>query len=168
MGTLITDSERHSNAVWTTDSCEGLTLIETLIATLIISFGLLCAGQMMFVAAASASLSRSKSSAAFTAQNKLEALAERYRQNPAAPDLAVGLHGPQPVQVLNSVDGSTLNNYGVSWTVNNVEDPRPAKMLHAKQVTVTVMPLDSDGKINIRSRLNKVVSITGVLSAALQ
>ncbi len=166
-------AKKHQRPVWNclqpaAKSSEGLTLIETLIAILIISLGLLSAGQMMYVAAASASLSRSKSSAAIAAQNKLESLADLYRRNPAAAELAGGKHGPEQAQVVNSVDGSILNRYNVSWIVAALDDPRPGKVLSAKQVTVTVTPIDSAGNINNRLPLNKAVSVTGVLSVAPQ
>ncbi len=146
-------------------SGDGLTLVETLIAILILSFGLLATGQMMYVAMGSASLSRSKSSAAVVAQNRIDSLADLYRQNPSAADLTVGNHGPQQVQVTNPVDGTVLNRFNVSWTVSNVSDPRAGMVLQARQVAVTVTPVNTAGNTNNRISLNKVVSVTAIFSA---
>jgi len=146
-------------------SRDGLTLVETLIAILILSFGLLATGQMMYVAMGSASLSRSKSSAAVVAQNRIDSLADLYRQNPSAADLTIGNHGPQQVQVANPVDGTVLNRYNVSWTVSNVSDPRAGMVIQATQVTVTVTPINTAGITNNRASLNKVVSVTAIFSA---
>lgn len=145
---------------------DGLTLVETLIAVFILSFGLLAAGQLMYAALGSASLARSKASAAIQAQNKLEYLADLYRQNSSASDLSAGSHGPQQAQFRNPVDGTTLNRYNVSWTVGTVPDPREGKVLSAKKVTVTITPIDAGNNINTRVFLNKVVSVTAIFSAA--
>jgi Tfp pilus assembly protein PilV len=145
---------------------DGLTLVETLIALLILSFGLLAAGQLMYAALASASLARSKSGAAIQAQNKLEYLADLYRRNPAASDLTAGSHGPQQEQVRNPIDGTTLNRFNVSWTVGTVPDPRVGKTIPATKVTVTITPIDAGINPNLRVFLNKVVSVTGIFSAA--
>jgi type II secretory pathway pseudopilin PulG len=147
---------------------DGLTLVETLIAVLILSFGLLAAGQLIYAALGSASLARSKASAAIQAQNKLEYLADLYRQNPSASDLTAGSHGPQQVQVRNPVDGTTLNRYNVSWTVGMVPDPRVGKVIPAKNATVTITPIDAGSNTNNRVFLNKVVSVAAIFSAATQ
>lgn len=132
---------------------------------LILTFGLLAAGQLMYVAMSSASLTRSKGNATVVAQHRLEYLADLFRQNPAAADLTTGDHGPQQVQLINPLDGTTLNRYDVSWSVSIVPDPRPGKVLSAKLVTVTVTPISSAGSVNKKAALNKVVSIAEILSA---
>jgi len=45
-----------------------------------------------------------------------------------------------------------------------VPDPRPAKTLKARRVTVTVTPIGSDNAVNKKASLNKVVNLTTVLS----
>ncbi len=151
-----------------TDGPEGLSLIETLIAVLILSIGLLAAGQLICVTLASSSLSRSKFVAAIQAQDRLEYLADLYRRDPSAPDLSDGNHGPRQVQVPNPTDGATLNRFSISWTVGALGDPRPGKKLPARQVTVTVAPIDEAGNTNAKTYFNKVVSVTAILSAAAQ
>lgn len=158
----------HHNLILAAESEEGLTLLEALIAILILSFGLLAAGQLMYVAMGSASLARSKTGASVAAQNKLEFLADLYRQNPSAADLGAGSHGPQQKQVINPVDGTVLNRHNISWTVGNVPDPRAGKVLPAKLVTVTAAPIDAGGNTNNKVFLNKVVSVTAIFSDTTQ
>ncbi len=145
-------------------SAQGFTLVEVLIAIVILTFGLLAAGQLLCVAMGSASLARSKGSAAVAAQNKLETLADLYRQDPNGVDLSIGSHGPQQVQVLNPANSRILNRYEIAWQVATVPDPRAGKILKAKQVTVTVTPINSAGAQNLRAGLNKVVSVSSIFS----
>ncbi len=145
---------------------DGMTAIETLIAILILTFGLLAAAQMIYVAMGSASLVRSKACAAVAAQDKLDYLADLYRRNSAAPDLAAGDHGPQLAQTMNPADGAILNRFTIRWSVSGVPDPRSGKDLRAKRVALTVTPVDAAGNSNLRVFMNKVVSVTAIFSAA--
>jgi prepilin-type N-terminal cleavage/methylation domain-containing protein len=147
---------------------QGFSLIEIMMALAILTFGLLAAGQLIYVSLGSGSLARSKGTAAITAQNKLEYLSDLYRRNPNAPDLALGTHGPQQIQVLNPIDGTILNNYNVAWTLANVVDPRPDKALDARLVSVTITPIQSDGSVNMRPFLNKAVTVTTIFSLKTQ
>jgi prepilin-type N-terminal cleavage/methylation domain-containing protein len=144
---------------------KGFTLPETLIAMMVLTFGLLGTGQLIYVAMSSTSLARSKASAALVAQSKLDFLADLYRQNPGAPDLTDGAHGPEQVEVTNPSSRSTLNRYNVAWKVAMVPDPRAGRILKARQVTVTVTPVGSGGRANSKASLNKVVNLTTILSA---
>jgi type II secretory pathway pseudopilin PulG len=143
----------------------GFTLVETLIATLVLTFGLLAVGQLIYVVMSSMSLARSKGSASLVAQAKLDFLADLYRQNPGAPDLTDGAHGPEQVQITNLNSSSALNRYNVAWKVAMVPDPRPGKVLKARQVTVTVRPIGSGATVNDKASLNKVVNLTTIFSA---
>ena len=73
---------------------QGFSLIEMMLALIILTFGLLTAGQLLYVAAGSSSLARSKGTAALAAQSLLESLASLYSQNPLAADLALGSAWP--------------------------------------------------------------------------
>jgi hypothetical protein len=146
------------------DSENGFTLVETLTALLILTFGLLASGQLIFVVMSSTSLARSKGSAILAAQSKLEDLAVLYHRNPAAADLAIGSHGPEPFESTNPVAHSTLNRYHVVWNVALVPDPRPGKILKARRVTVTVTPIGSDNAANKKASLNNVVNLTTIFS----
>src|SRR2546422_1658222 len=92
----------------------GFTLIETMIALLILTFGILAAGQLMYVAMGSNSLSRSKGSAMTVAQDRLESLADLYRRDPADANLTTGDHGPEQVSVTNPNDASIVNRFNVA------------------------------------------------------
>ncbi len=142
----------------------GFTLTEMLIALLVMTFGLLAAGKMMYSALGSTTLARSKGNAAIVAQNKLEYLADLFRQNSAAPDLTIGTHGPEQVQITNQASARTLNRFNVSWTVAAVPDPRGA-ILKARLVTVRVTPIRTDSTAtNLQTSLNKVVNVSAIFS----
>jgi len=143
---------------------EGFTLVEMLIALTVLTFGLLAVGQLLCASFSCASLARSKSTAAIAAQDQLESLADLYRQRPMAAELSVGNHGPLQAQVVNPLNRIVLNRYNVSWVVSPVPDPRPGKMLSSRLVRVTAIPATAEGNTNTRVTLNKIVSISGILS----
>jgi prepilin-type N-terminal cleavage/methylation domain-containing protein len=145
----------------------GFTIIEILFALLILAFGLLAAGQMIFVALSSASLARSKSNAALLAQDKIEFLADLHRREPESPLLSEGNHGPDLVQIRGS-GASTLDRYSVTWEVSAVPDARKGVRPIAKGIRVTVLPVDSDGRENKRIRLNKPVIVSSIFCAGLR
>lgn len=142
----------------------GFSLIEMMIALTIIGFGLLATGQLLYLAAGSNSLARSKSTAVLAAQNVLESLGALYQQNPSAADLTIGSHGPQSIEVANPSDGTILNRYNVSWMIGNVSDPRPGKVLNARLVRAVVTPVRSSGVANNQPGLNKVLNVATVFS----
>ena len=145
-------------------TAQGFGLIEMLLALSITAFGLLAAGQLLYVAAGSNSLARSKSTAALAAQNMMESLGALYRQNPSAPDLTLGDHGPRSIQVANPTDGTILNRFNVTWVVENVPDPRPGKALDARLVRTTVTPVLDKGTENNQPGLNKILNVITVFS----
>lgn len=152
----------------TANRAAGFTLIEMMIALVIMTAGLLSAGQLMYVAMASASLARSKGTAATVASDKLEFLADVFRRNPADGSLTNGDHGPEQVQVTNPNTGIALNRYRVQWNVSTVPDPRPGKLIQSKLVRVTVTPIRGADTTNNRIGLNKVVSISSIFGTRAQ
>lgn len=148
----------HSAAV------PGFSLIETMLALLVLAFGLLTVGQLLHATAASGSLSRSKGTAAVAAQDMLESLAALYARDPAATELAPGNHGPRRTQTVHPVDGTVLNRYDLTWEVAAVADPRPGKILKASLVRVTVAPVLDGGLPNNHPGMNKILSVTTILS----
>lgn len=148
-------------------SSAGFSLVEALVALMILALGLLAAGPMIYVALSSASLSRSKGAAAMTAQSKLQYLSDQYRRNPLGPDLSDGEHGGEQVKIVNPIDNSILNFYAVSWNVSPVSDPRPGKTLRAKYIAVTARPIQTTGADNNQPGLNKIVSLAAILSPGL-
>ena len=148
-------------------SIEGFTFIEMLIALVVLTCGLLAASQLMFVAMSAESLARSKGTASVVAHDRLEALADLYRQNAAAVELTLGDHVPVQVQVMNATNNHVLNRYNVSWNVAVVPDAR-GKVLSARLVRVTVTPINAGGATNTRTSLNKIVNMTAIFSAGVQ
>ncbi len=145
----------------------GFGLVEMMIALLVLIFGLLSAGHVLFVAASSGSLARSKGTAAIAAQSMLESLTGLYRQRPSTADLSLGSHGPRETEVVNPGDGSTLNRYSITWNVRSVPDPRPTRRLDARLVMVTVTPALPGGIPNSKPGLNKILSVSTILSAGM-
>lgn len=144
---------------------DGFTLVEMLIALSILTFGLLATGQMIYVAASSASLARSKGNAAIAAQSMIEQLSSLYSQDQADANLANGAHGPQQVEMRNPSTNIVLNRFNVSWTVSDVPDPRTGILpIAAKHVIVTVTPINADNSDNLKLPLNKIVTVSTVLS----
>ncbi len=142
----------------------GFSLVELLIATLILTFGLLAAAQIIYSALCSASLARSKGNIAVVAHAKLEFLADLYARNPGAPELSDGDHGPDLVPVLNPATGAVLNRFSVTWQARTVGDPRPGKTLQARQIVVVVSPVDTAGGANHKAFLNKTTVVAGIFS----
>jgi len=147
---------------------QGFSLLEIMIALLVLTAGLLSAGQVLFVAASPGSLSRSKGAAAIAAQDALESLTASFQQNPLAADLAIGRHGPRQTQVANGIDGSILNRFSITWDVRPVPDPRAGKTLDAKLVTMTVAPALAGGEMNSKPWMNKILNVSTILSERTQ
>jgi len=146
----------------------GFSLVETMIALAILTFGLLATSPLIYMAVKSSSLARSQSTAGIAAQNKLEILAEVYRRNPSAEDLTLGSHGPEQIQVVNPNDGSILNRFGIHWVISQVPDPRSGRILDARLVRVTVAPIRLDGTGNSRPGFNKILNISTIFSPGLR
>jgi prepilin-type N-terminal cleavage/methylation domain-containing protein len=146
----------------------GFSLVETMIALVVVAFGLLTAGQMLFTAASSSSLARSKGTAAIVAQDRLELLAGLYQQDPSAADLAFGAHGPGPVEIANPTNGTVLNRYAVVWNVSPVADPRPDVTLNSRLVEVRVTPVMQGGADNSKPAMNKILYISTILGLKAQ
>jgi prepilin-type N-terminal cleavage/methylation domain-containing protein len=146
----------------------GFSLLEIMIALAILSFGLLAAGPLLYRALSSDSLTRSKGTAAISAQNKLEYLADLYLRNPSAGELMLGSHGPEQSQTANPADGTILNRYDIDWTVSLVPDPRPGKTVHARLVSVRITPIQLQGAENSRPAFNKILCVSTVFSTDMR
>jgi len=142
---------------------QGFSLAEVMIAMSILALGLLAAGQLLYIVEQSNSLARSKETAAFAAQNMMESLGALYNQNPSVTDLTLGAHEPRNVEVTNPADGAVLNRYQVSWTVENIPDPRPGKSLKARLIRTTVKPALDNSTENNQIGFNKTLSAATIL-----
>jgi prepilin-type N-terminal cleavage/methylation domain-containing protein len=142
----------------------GFTLVEMLVALTILSFGLLAAGQLTCLALKSRALARSKAVAAIVAQTKIEFLSDRFQADPEGPDVQTGAHGREVVTVIDPGANTDLNRFAVSWELTRIEDPRPAKVLQARRVTVTVTPIGVADEVNLKAWQNKAVSVMSIFS----
>jgi prepilin-type N-terminal cleavage/methylation domain-containing protein len=147
---------------------QGFSLIEMLMATLILTYGLLAAGQLISASLGSSSLSQSKETASLVSQTKLESLATLYRRDPASPDLTPGSHGPEQTEVVNPLDGKTLNRYDLSWIVATVTNPSTGVVLPARSITITARPVSIAGASNWKVALNKAVTISSIIGYRLE
>jgi prepilin-type N-terminal cleavage/methylation domain-containing protein len=143
---------------------QGFSLLEVLIALMLLASAVLAAGQLIYSAAGSGSLARSKFTATVAAQDKLEQLSALYAQNPLANDLAIGDHGPQQSGTINPLDGTVLNNFNIYWNMSEITDPRPGIKINARQARVTVIPIRIGGTENRQPFLNKIISVCSVFS----
>jgi prepilin-type N-terminal cleavage/methylation domain-containing protein len=150
------------------DKNQGFGLIELMIATIILAFGLLAAGQFIYVTIGLNSLARSKTTATIAAQNTLEYLADLYQRNPAAEELRPGNHGPLQAAVNNPIERTLLNLYNITWTVNDVPDPRSGRAMKARRICLRVQPIRVGGSDNVQPLLNKALSITTVFSSKIR
>jgi len=147
---------------------QGFGLVELMIAQVILAFGLLAAAPLLYVTASSGSLARSKSTAAITAQDKIESLADLYYRNPLAEDLTLGNHGPQYTQVVNPADGTVLNRYDIGWVVSTIPDPRPGKAVAGRLIRVTITPAKLTGEKNSHPAFNKILNVTTILGRRMR
>ncbi len=65
---------------------------------------------------------------------------------------------------MNPLTGAVLNRFSVAWQVSVVPDPRPGKSLIARQVVVTVMPINAANEANYKPYLNKAAVVAGIFS----
>lgn len=147
---------------------EGFSLVESLIALLIMSTGMLAIAQLMLVSFSGPTLARSKSAAAIVANDKLRFLAARYRVDPDDASLTLGAHGPEQVAIQNPSNGGTMNRFSVNYTVATVPDPRAWKVLQARMISLTVTPIGTDGNDNRKVMQNKVLNMTTIVSARVE
>ena len=143
---------------------QGFSLIEVMIALIIAATGLLAAGHLIFIAVSSASLARSKGTAALAAQNMLETISCLYAVDQTHNQLTPGNHGPQEMKIMNPNTGNVLNHFSITWTAENVQDPRPDVIPVARCVRVTVTPVRSGSVVNYRPPFNKIMNIATVFS----
>ncbi len=144
-------------------SVGGFTLVEVLMALMIVAIGLLALGQEVTIGMSSASLARSKAAGALTAQSKLDQLENLYTRDPENEAISPGSHGPEPVETLDPVEGRLIARSAVDWVVSAVPDPRPGRVLELVRVTVNVKPVNSDDTLNVKTPMNKTVTMTSIL-----
>ena len=151
-----------------TESCrqEGFTLIETIVAIIIITTGLLMLAQLMVVSINLHENTESDVKSIELAQAKMESLKAQFSHSlttgtlPA--DLAPGSHGPETVMVQTS-DYDTQNSiyFDLSWDITDLAGGQ-------KQVTLSISPMSyqtdqTDGESGYDVNINPL-TITSVLA----
>jgi prepilin-type N-terminal cleavage/methylation domain-containing protein len=143
---------------------EGFSLIEMMMALILLTIGLLSSGQLFCYAVGIESLSRSKGMAAAAVQDMLETLSNRYQHSPEAEMVSPGDHGPVQKLVTNPTNGKVVNCFNLTWTVRPVSDPRTGKLPGAVHVRVTAVPATTDALENRHVSLNKQISVSTIFS----
>jgi len=126
----------------------GFTLIEVMIAVVILMFGLLVVGSMQISAIRGNYMSGNTSMAISLAGEKMEDILNR-RDYSGDPDLTAGNHGPEAISK-TGVEG-TGGLYSRRWTVTNETSPT------RKSVVVTVSWENNRHQVSIASIKNQVV-----------
>jgi prepilin-type N-terminal cleavage/methylation domain-containing protein len=147
---------------------KGFSLVEVLMATALTTVGLLAALQLLYMSMSASSLARSKGTAAVSAMNRLESLSDSYARDPFNGEVLPGNHGPDEIQIINTDNGDVLNRFQVTWTGDDVADPRPGKTPDARRIRVTVTPSLAGGALNYQPGFNKILNVTTVFSPEMQ
>jgi type II secretory pathway pseudopilin PulG len=168
---LPTNKELNARAIHDaaqSSSSRGFALLEVLIAASLAGFGMLAIAQLLVSSAASISLARSREASVLAARNKLEYLCGVYLEDSAHPDLAPGKHGPEDVSFLDPDDGSILDRLRLTWSVEQVPDPRPEWKTTAVRLTVTAAPIRNDGSLMDRPYSGRPVVLPAFLGPRIR
>jgi prepilin-type N-terminal cleavage/methylation domain-containing protein len=136
----------------------GFSLIEMMMALMLLTVSLLTAGQLIYATASSCSLARAKMTAAIAARDKIERLSSLFAHNPFATEFSIGDHGPQQIEIVNPLTGTALDTYNIFWTISEIPDPRPGKKINALVARITIVPHTR------QIRFNKILNVTAVFS----
>ena len=147
----------------------GFSLVEVMIAVLILTIGLLSAAQLLTMALKLDVVARLKSTATLAAQNELERLTDLYRRNPAADELTIGAHQAEELtEILNPITQKVLNRYKITWLVGEINDPRPEMDPRGRTISVMATPMLTESAENANFSINKVITLNAVITAELQ
>jgi len=119
----------------------GFTLLETIVAVILISIGLLMTAHLMVVAIEMHEATESDIKGIQLAQAKLEILKAQFSQSILGGDtpmeLTEGTHGPESLWIQTAGDNTQSHlYYDVTWDVVNLAGGK-------KQVTLTVKPTNA-------------------------
>jgi len=148
------------------EQTDGFSLVELIIAILILTFGLLSAAQLLTITIKLDALARSKNIAALAAQNKLDYLSDLYRHNPEAEELTIGTHqAEEMIEILNPLNQNVLNRYKITWFVGDIPDPRSGINLPGRILSVQATPMLTENLENTSSFQNKTTIFNAVIAA---
>jgi prepilin-type N-terminal cleavage/methylation domain-containing protein len=126
---------------------QGFTLIEVMVAVVILMFGLLVVGSMQISAIRGNYTSGNTSMAISLAGEKMEDLLNRSNYS-TDPDLTAGNHGPESISKAAVLGASGL--YSRSWTVTDQTSPT------RKDIVLTVSWENNRHRLSIASIKNQV------------
>lgn len=145
---------------------EGFSLIETIVAIVIITVGLLTLAHLMTLSIMMHETTESDLKSVQLAQGKMESLKAQFNSFVASGDLpgdlSPGSHGPETV-VIQTSDASTQNllSFDVSWSIVDMSGGM-------KQVTLSVNPVavqsTVDGEYGYSVNSVNPVTLTSVLA----
>ena len=152
--TKKSDAEKNRELGLPAGFVAGFTLIEVMIAVVILLFGLLAVGSMQVSAIRGNYMSGNTSMALSLAGEKMEDLLNRCWGDPNKcptldPDLTAGNHGSEAISK-TGVEG-TGGLYSRRWTVTNETSPT------RKSVVITVSWENNRHQVSIASIKNQVV-----------
>ncbi|MBI4482378.1 MAG: prepilin-type N-terminal cleavage/methylation domain-containing protein [Acidobacteria bacterium] len=131
----------------------GFTLIETMVAMVILIFGVIAVSNLFIVAVSNNALARSKTTAMATAQQRMDELKRAYVKDPSA--FPTGIANPITVQVKDPLKSS--NNIMSEYTVSYTWAAGPG---NSKTVEVTVRPTRARAGMNKTVILRSIFSLT--------
>ena len=122
---------------------DGFTLIETMVAIVIITIGLLMLTHLMVVSIVLHERTESDVKSTQFAQAKMESLKAQFSNSllggTLPGDLASGSHGPETMMIQTDEDNNTQNYlyFNVSWNITDLAGGQ-------KQVNLSVSPMSYD------------------------
>jgi prepilin-type N-terminal cleavage/methylation domain-containing protein len=144
------------------DGNRGFTLLETIVAVVILTTGLLMLAHLTVVGIDMHERTESDVKAIQLAQAKMESLKSQFSQTilggQTPYELTEGIHGPETMMI-QTTEYDTQNNlyFNVAWNITNL--PRGKK-----QVTLSVQPMNYQGEYPTDTQSDETVSITSVLA----
>ena len=145
---------------------EGFSLIETIVAIVIITVGLLTLAHLMTVSIMMHETTESDLKSVQLAQGKMESLKAQYNSFVASGDLqgdlSAGSHGPETVVIqTNDTNTQNLLSFNISWSIADMSGGM-------KQVTLSVSPVAAqstgDGEYGYSVNTVNPVTLTSVLA----
>ena len=147
---------------WKNDN--GFSLIELMAAVFVLAVGLLAAAQLLTMTMGLDTLARYKSTAAIAAQNELDRLADLYRRNPAAAELAIGSHQAEKLtEIRNPLTQNALNRYKITWSVRAIPDPRPGIDPPGRIISIRAAPMLTEDVENTDPFLSRTITLSAVI-----
>lgn len=143
---------------------KGFTLIEAIVAMIIITVGLIMLAHLMVVSITMHETTEAEVKSIELAQAKLESLKAQFSNSLASgnlpADLAEGFHGPETLAIqTNDSDTQNYLYFDLSWTITDLSGGQ-------KQVTMSISPMSyqGDSETETDQQGTNPLTITSVLA----